>query len=239
MTRLAIAVASALCIAVVAAPAHAAKPESVRYRVTVEGKQTTKWKSSYTATQKCDQSSQGSGKETVRFSTTPLEMKATKLGPTLIMWGTLKGHAKVNRQGHIFSDPLPPECEGTDGRPGGTPQTPPKRDCGTKNENFSVGLRYVDDQVNPAGFAVAGSHGRADYRNCPVIGLSFPTLVENTSAGKQVLAKIEPKELLDPSVGKHIILADGKRNVNTVVAGSHTRWTSKIEWKVTLRRLKG
>ena len=241
MTRLKTLVPAAACIAVLAAPAAALAGAAPKYRVTVEGTQTTTWKDRYQAQGRCDSNGEGSGKETITFRTTPLTFKATKLGPTLIMWGTAQGHAKVNRNGHVDVDPTPPECEGTDGRPGGTPQVGPKPDCGVKRDGFLVGIRYenVLERGKPSGFSIAGSNGQAGYKNCPVAGTAFPNLLDFTTGGDQILAPIEVDELLDKSVGKHIIRGQGTRKQHVVTTASVTDYKTKIRWEITLRRVKG
>ena len=231
--RSAIALA-ALCAAAIPATADAGTPTR-KFRVEVEGVQTTKWKEHYTATRQCDQSANGSGKERVTFaSRRPTTIVARRYGKNFVLFGNGKigddevdVRAKIVRNGKIVSSPLPKECEGTGGS---GPSNIPK-DCGTRHHRWDVALGW-----SPAG----GGRGITDdsgllvpqrlFRNCPVIGPSVPDLITSNTSGREIRAAIPAGDLFSRKLRKHIVIGHGKR----VSKSATSDYTTTVRWTVSL-----
>lgn len=234
--RLAAAVLCAGALAPVAAadaaPASGLKKAS--FKVTVEGVQTTSWKTDHQGSGGCDGTLTGSGTEKVRFASRAVVVNATVIkglsAPVLAKRGTyveakptLRG--KVTRQGRLDAPPGP--CGGT----GGGTNIP--RDCGTKSfRGVGFPLAYAlavkpKDQLD-----IRPEFIDDPFKNCPSGGSSFPTLVR-TNEGRPMRTLLPRKELFDRSLGKIIVIARGKESETR---GEHT-YVTKIRWVITLVRL--
>ncbi len=229
---------AALCVAAVPATADAGTPTR-KFRVEVEGVQVTKWKEHYTATQQCDQSANGSGTERVTFaSRRPTTIVARRYGKNFVLFGNGKigddevdVRAKVKRHGNIVSSPLPKECEGTGGSgPGNVP-----KDCGTRRTPWDVSLGW-----SPAG---RGRGITLDsgvlvplrlFRNCPVIGPSFPEIITSSTSGSDIRAAIPAGDLFNRKLRKHIVIGRGKR----VSKSATSDYKTTIKWTVSLTAAK-
>jgi hypothetical protein len=234
--RLAAALLCAGALAPVAAAdaAPASGLKKATFKVTVEGVQTTSWKTDHPGGGGCDGAVTGSGTEKVRFASRPTVVNATVLkglsAPVLAKRGAyveakpaLRG--KVTRQGTLDAPPGP--CGGT----GGGTNIP--RDCGTKSfRGVGFPLAYAlavkpKDQLD-----VRPEFIDDPFKNCPSGGSSFPTLVR-TNEGRPIRALLPRKELFDRSLGKIIVIARGKESETQ---GEHT-YVTKIRWVVTFVRL--
>jgi hypothetical protein len=234
-TRIAVLAA---CLATCAAPAMAATNVAT-FRAEVKGTQTTTWSENHTPQSQCDQGVSGSGRERVTFaSTRPTTIVATRFGGHHILFGSadlasadIVTRATVSRQGSTTSTPLDIRCEGTGG--GGTPPAP---DCGARHGSLAVALAW-----SPAGregiMLEQGDLGSLlhAYTNCPVIGTAFPQLLDLTTAGDSVVARMPASALFDRSIGKHIVIATGRR----VSHSGDSTSTTTIRFTVSLTRVKG
>ena len=84
-TTTAIALAAALAAAAGPGTAHAAKPnanglKTAFFKVTVDGVQTTTWKTDHKGKGGCDQDAWGNGTEKVRFTSRPTTVRALDAG---------------------------------------------------------------------------------------------------------------------------------------------------------------
>lgn len=228
------------CLASCAAPALAA-PRVAVFRAEVKGVQTTTWTEHHTPLSRCDQGVTGSGREQVTFhSTRPQKIVATLFGGHHVIFGSadlasadIVTKATVSRQGETSATPLDPTCLGTGGGGG----VAPKHDCGTHHGSLAVGLGW-----SPAGryegiLLEQGDLGSLlnTYTNCPVIGTAFPQLLELTTAGSPIVARIPAAAVFDTSIGKHIVIATGRRVDHSGDSAS----TTSIRFTVSLTRVKG
>jgi hypothetical protein len=231
------------CLGSCAAPAMAAQhaPRVAVFRAEVKGVQTTTWTENHTPQSRCDQSVTGSGRERVVFhSTRPQKMIATLFGGHHVLFGSadlasadIVTRATVDRQGATSATPLAPTCLGAGGGGG----VPPKHDCGTHHGSLAVGLGW-----SPAGryegiLLEQGDLGSLlnTYTNCPVIGTAFPELLDLNTSGSPVVARMPVAALFDTTIGKHIVIATGRRVDHSGDSSS----TTNIRFTVSLTRVKG
>jgi hypothetical protein len=201
--------------------------------VTVDGVQRTTWATNHVGTGGCDGSAQGSGKETVRFTSPATKVNAMTMkglsapvlsNPRAYTGAVLKLHGKVARQGTMTS--APGECGGDGG-------APIQRDCGTKKfkgVKFPLDYRLGAKPKDQLDFRP--SFVDDPFKNCPSGGYSFPTLVR-TNEGDYMRTDLPREELFDKSLGKIIVIARGKE---TETSGEHTYETT-IRWVVTFERI--
>ena len=229
-----------LCLALVApvATAGAATNYEIKkasFKVTVDGVQRTTWQSNHVGTGGCDGSSQGSGKESVRFTSRSTKVNAMTMkglsAPVLSKPGAytdaiLKLRGKVVRQGTLTAEPGG-ECGGAGG--GSIP-----RDCGTKSfSGVKLPLAYRLAAKPKDQLEIRPSFIDDPFKNCPSGGYSFPTLV-NTKEGEHLRSDLPREELFDKSLGKIIVIARGKESET---AGEHTYVTTS-RWVITFERLR-
>ena len=233
------AAALTLCFAALApvAAADAATDYEIKkaaFNVTVEGVQRTTWAMSHVGSGGCDTSAQGSGKETVRFTSSATKVNAMTMkglsSPVLSKPGAyvdavVKLRGTAARQGTLTAEPGG-ECGGAGG--GSIP-----RDCGTKSFKglkFPLSYRLSAKPKDQLDF-------RPDFiddpfKNCPSGGYSFPTLVR-TNQGDYMRTELPREELFDKSLGKIIVIARGKE---TETSGENT-YVTTIRWVVTFERI--
>jgi hypothetical protein len=238
-TRIAVLAA---CLASFAAPAVAAPhtPQVAVFRAEVKGVQTTTWTEHHAPASRCDQAVTGSGREQVLFhSTRPQKIVATLFGGHHVLFGSAElasadivTRATVSRRGETSASPLDPTCLGAGG--GGIA---PTHDCGTHRGSLAVALGW-----SPAGryegiVLEQGDLGSLlnTYTNCPVIGTAFPQLLELTTTNAPVVARMPAKALFDTTIGKHIVIATGRR----VDRSGDSASTTSIRFTVSLTRVKG
>jgi hypothetical protein len=229
-----------LCLAALApvATADAATNYEIKkaaFNVTVEGVQRTTWATDHVGTGGCDGSAQGSGKETVRFTSRETRVNAMTMKglsapvlskPRAYTDAVLKLRGKVARQGTLTAEPGG-ECGGAGG--GSIP-----RDCGTKTfkgVTFPLSYRLAAKPKDQLDFRP----GFIDdvFKNCPSGGYSFPTLV-NTKEGEYMRTELPREELFDKSLGKIIVIARGKESETS---GEDT-YVTTIRWVVTFERIR-
>ncbi len=220
---------------VAAAPAHASGVKQATFNVSIKGVQTNTWKTDHTGTGNgCDGDVQGSGSETVRFSSNTVKVRAIVVdgqsAPLLTAAGKyvdpkLKLRGMVTRQGNIVAAEGP--CGGTGG--GSTP-----RDCGKRSfRGLALTLGYQLGGKAKDHLDLRPEHGNDPFRNCPSGGAAFPTLV-HSSEGAPMRAQLPRGELFDKRLGKIIVIARGSESETS---GEHTYRTS-TRWEVTFRRLR-
>ena len=117
-------------------------------------------------------------------------------------------------------------------RTGGSASPPPKPDCGTKRTQFDVELGWVPSApargiTIDTGLLVPPGQL---FSNCPVIGTTFPALLTDTSAQRQIVARIPAADLFNRAFGKHIVLGTGRFVSKTTESG----YTTQIHWSVSL-----
>jgi hypothetical protein len=233
--------AAAALTAACGATAQAAptiKIQNARFKIVVQGVQTTVWTHKHTKAFDCDTDSQGSGTEVVRFKTAPTivdVMQVDKYAPMLTVKNKYKGFyapAKITRRG-TYTTGNGKICSYGDGTGGGTPTPAP--DCGTKRSGFFFDLDYVsgqagklrierDSMVPPVG----------PFRNCPVGGVAWPDIMEFSSGSKFIGGKLPYSELFNKRHGQIGARAAGKDTTKTADDQSETT----IDWNVLLTRVK-
>jgi hypothetical protein len=242
-TTTAIALAAALTVAAGPGTAHAAKPnphgvKTAFFKVTVDGVQTTTWKTDHKGKGGCDQDAWGNGTEKVRFTSRPTTVRAMTLKglnapslttPRSIVDVELGLHGKVTRQGMQDSAPGG-QCGGMGG--GGIP-----RDCGSKSfRGVKLPLRYGLEKRLKDNLELRAQPIDDPFRNCPSGGHAFPTLV-GTREGAPMPAALPRSELFDRKLGKIIVIARGQES-ETVGENTYltkTRWVVTFERKVSRR----
>ena len=234
--------ALAVCLASCAAPAMAAShaPRVAAFRAEVEGVQTTTWTEHHTPLSRCDQQVTGSGREQVVFhSTRSQKMVATLFGGHHVVFGSadlasadIVTRATVNRRGETTASPLDPTCVGAGG--GGVA---PQRDCGARRGSLALSLGGSPARRYEGILLEQGDLGSMlhSYQNCPVIGTSFPQLLGLNTSGSPVLARMPAAALFDTAIGKHIVIATGRR----VDRSGDSASTTSIRFTVSLTRVKG
>jgi hypothetical protein len=243
MTRTSLrAAALTLCFAALApvAAADAATDYEIKkaaFKVTVEGVQRTTWATNHVGSGTgCDGSAHGSGKETVRFTSSATKVNAmTMTGlstpvltkPRAYTDPVAKLRGTIARQGTMTAEGVG-ECGG------GVDSGPISPDCGTKSfkgVKFPLSYRLSAKPKDQLDFRP----GFIDdpFKNCPSGGYAFPTLV-NTNAGEYMRTELPREELFDKSLGKIIVIARGKESQTS---GEDT-YVTTIRWVVTFERIR-
>lgn len=227
----------AAALAAAAGPADAKPNYGVKtafFKVTVDGVQTTTWKTDHKGKGGCDQDAWGNGTEKVRFTSRPTTVRAMTLKglrtpslttPRSIVDVKIGLHGKVTRQG--VQDGTPGgECGGMGG--GGI-----ARDCGAKSfRGVKLPLSYGLDKRLKDNLDLRAVPIDDPFANCPSGGSSFPTLV-GTNEGGPIRAELPKSELFDRKLGKIIVIARGQESET---AGEHT-YLTKTRWVVTFERM--
>jgi hypothetical protein len=174
----------------------------------------------------------GSGKETATFRTPrSSRMQVQRIGKDLVVIGGRHGSevavtGRTTRAADLEYTPLDPRCHGT----GGGEIAPP--DCGTKRASFRVAFAW--NVSGRPGIVIRDAGGSDPFTNCPVLGTAFPELQDLDTNLQPIVARIPAGDLFDRSIGKHIVIARGKRAVDN--AGDV--WTTKLRFEVTLTRAR-
>ena len=230
-------------LAAAAPVAHAAKTPKITakytYKVELVGKQTTTWSLNHVGAgpAACDMNQTGSGKEVVRFSSRPTVMYTfdglsqpyffQKRGSQV---GALKMPLRgtINRQGSVFTQPLPP---GTDNCPDGVGGAPPTPDCGTRKLRGLVvepEYEYKKDRI-----VLEQSDAAKDpFKHCPAGGSSWPYLLPYDTANRSIGQELPYKDLFEQ--GKNIIIATGVHKNTT----GDLKWTTRLRWELSFRRIR-
>ena len=234
----AISLAAALAAAAGPATADAAKPragmKTAFFKVTVDGVQTTTWKTDHKGSGGCDQAAWGNGTEKVRFTSRPTTVRAVTLKglnapllttPKSIVDVKLGLRGRVTRQGVMDGEPGG-QCGGAGG--GSIP-----RDCGAKSfRGVKLPLAYQLGTRGKDHLALRAVPIQDPFLNCPSGGSAFPTLV-GTREGAPMPAALPRSELFDRKLGKIIVIARGQESET---AGEHT-YLTKVRWVVTFERV--
>ena len=72
-------------------------------------------------------------------------------------------------------------------------------------------------------------------QSCPVIGTSFPQLLDLNTSDSPVVARMPAAALFDTTIGEHIVIATGRR----VDRSGDSVSTTSIGFTVSLTRVKG
>jgi hypothetical protein len=222
---------------VAAAPAAEAKPgfgfKSAKFRIAVDGVQTTAWKTDHPiGTAACDVGYKGEGTEVVRFASKPLTVTATsygvgeprfqagkKFGAVLEMPG------KVTRRSDfkLWGNP----CTDGDGRGGKAPVPP---DCGQRKVTVDGEVKFVGGRLlvdRPASDFLP----LPPYRNCHVEGTAFPELLWR--GGKNAVGKpLSARKLFAGRKARAITV--GRRDVYQDAEDWHE---TTLKYTVTLTRI--
>jgi hypothetical protein len=231
-----------------AAPAAAATTRldtrEAKFKVSVEGVQTTTWTANHEPQFRCDRPFTGSGKETVNFkSKRAVVIRAFQLGngtPMLLNrsrrgLATLPTKGWVNRNGSTSSPPVEPDCAVGDGDGDGT-YTPPAPDCGRKSFG-ALDLELMYDPLKRGRLTLSGNGPRDPqlFKQCPVHGTSWPSILSSDDRKRTAGEELPYKDLFDKRQGKTILIGRGTQRQSVYGITS----TSKIRWELTLRRLRG
>jgi hypothetical protein len=229
-----------------AAPAASAtgqlQTREAKFRVSVKGVQTTTWTANHQPQFRCDRPFTGSGKETVSFkSKRAVIVRAFQLGngtPMLLNrsrrdQASLPTKGWVRRNGQTNSPPVDPNCAVGDGD--GT-YVPPAPDCGRKNFG-SLDLQLMYDPLKRGRLTLSGSGPRDPqlFKQCPVHGASWPDILSSDDRKRTAGEELPYKDLFDKKQGKTILIGRGTQRQSVYGITS----TSKIQWELTLRRLRG
>jgi hypothetical protein len=237
-------IAAMLCCLALVSPASATllkgQSRDAYFKVTVKGVQTTNWTENHQPQFKCDYTSTGSGKEKVVFkSRKAVVIRAFQFmgkGPVLFVRG--KGQADlptrgyVERQGTRALAPASPECAVGDGDGS---YTPPKPDCGRKTIS-SLPLRLAYDALNKNRITLSTytSPKAPVFQQCPLSGIGWSTILSSDDHKRTAGQSLPVKDLYDRRQGKMIVLGKGAAVTNS----GGTAATTKINWELTLTRLK-
>jgi hypothetical protein len=108
--------------------------------------------------------------------------------------------------------------------------TPEPPDCGTKRLRGSIEIGF--DTRAPARIVISEVDASSPFRNCPVAGEQFPTLMPYDTRGRRVGERIPTRELF--AYGKHIAIARGTNRVRIPETSADT----DITWTVTFTRAR-
>jgi hypothetical protein len=234
-----IAVAAALLSVGVAAPADAAfKVRNGTFKVEIEGVQTNSWTHSHTKKFDCDSNSKGSGTEVIRFKSKPKKLRAIQVGAGSPFLMKAKGErddmidltSKVTRRGERTHWGAK-VCSYGDGTGG---QQPPAKDCGTKRlDGLSVEVDYSRQRRGFMYLEQTLAVPLVGFKNCPSAGISWPSLLERDSKGREIGRKLPFNSLFTHK--KNIIRGAGREVRND----GETQSTTTIEWTISLTRVGG
>jgi len=238
----------ALCLAVAVAIAFAGKADAAtsgngfqvaKFKIEIEGTQTSTWHHTREAADECDTSDHSFGREKVTFHTTkPIYVDATHMpgefNPQMFSTGQLGilATAKVQRS---FTPVITGPAKTCEENGGGAEVTKP--DCGTRNvKKWTLELQYAREKKNA--LLLSGSGDGDPYVNCPGDGVAgFPWLLVEGSGhqGKYIYAEVTQDELFDPKFQKWIAIGHGSAK------DSGSTWWSKTEitYSISFTRLRG
>jgi len=246
-----VALALALCAAVAATAALAGPAGATTYsngyqlskfKVEVEGVQTTILKHTHEPADPCDISDFSSGRERVVFKSKPIVIMASHFkgqdNPDFFAGRRLGIPTKATiERSYTPAIGMPPASAGCEDNGGGV-ENITQPDCGRKTVNpYLVKLEYTKgDTREDKLLLTTGGTVPDPYKFCPNAGNGgFPYLVVLDSKGGFIGADLSQDELFDPKFQKWISLADG---VDKEVGNDY--WTqTKIQWSVSFTRLKG
>lgn len=139
---------------------------------------------------------------------------------------------KLNRQGSL-STTTTGSFENCPGDGDGNGEQPPPPDCGERAVNrYTVALSYDDGRDGKLGVEAGGGEVDPDsstYQNCPILGTyTYPVFLLAKS-------RLREREIFSREFEK--IIVRGKGNDLTILSGGEE--LVFVEWKVTLRRLRG
>jgi hypothetical protein len=211
-------IAAALaCSAAAAGPAQAANPanpfdyKSAKFKVEVEGVQTTAWTHAHTKQFACDSNSKGEGTEVVRFASRPKVVQLFQIGNTTPLFrngrridAAIDLLSTITRRGTL-SDWGADVCSHGNGTGG---ETPPPPDCGTKRSKLYTDLRYSSAKKDFITLEQSLVVPLGPFRNCPVGGLAWPSFLDRTNRGE--VGRRLPARALFGASRKHIVIATGR-----------------------------
>lgn len=215
------------------------------FLVSVEGVQTNVWQEDKDPLFECDVASKGSGSERVRFTAPARRMRISAFGQKRAdsaIFAPLPVRATVTRKGKREQTPasaIPEHCLADGGD--GVVQAPPKPDCGTKRSSgLKLSLVALDGELTLDRTSTETTPPDP-FKNCTWSGRVWPSLLTTTGGGKQISTEFSPKWVFNPKFNRRtgawsklIMIARGSRS-----GGSFgTRYTTKIRWTVTLKRLR-
>jgi hypothetical protein len=216
-TTLTTLAALAAC-AFVAAPAQAANPanpfdyKSAKFKVEVEGVQTTAWTHSHTKQFACDSNSKGEGTEVVRFASKPKVVQLFQIGNTTPLFrngrkidAAIDLLSRITRRG-TWSDWGADICSHGNGTGG---ETPPPPDCGTKRSKLYTDLRFSSAKKDFITLEQSLVLPLGPFRNCPVAGLSWPSFLDRTDKGE--VGRRLPVRTLFGRNRKHIVVVTARK----------------------------
>jgi hypothetical protein len=229
------AVAALAAAAVPASAAAAAQIPTRTFDVSIKGEQTTTFSSSHSSFGQCDPASHATGSERITFHSYGANtIVAKRVRRDIVVFGTGKPgtddidvHGRIERKSKTYTAPLDPRCLGT----GGNTTPPPAPDCGVRHSNFSIGIAWWPD-ARTGGIILSQSLfvPLPLFKNCPVTGIAFPNVLTAATGGHQIVARIPARDLFNPDLREHIVLARGQ----FVSSGSDGGYTSRIRWAITL-----
>jgi hypothetical protein len=231
------ALAGALSLLALApAGAQAARGlETQRFMVSVKGVQTTAWSYDVPSVALCNPGGTGEGTEVMRFSTSrPKVIEAVRFSRSLVQFGVgptagvIGARVQVTRRRQQVDDPMDPSCRGTGGEEILAP------DCGTKRGVLDLRLSY-EGFGRPRGVKLRNSHTATPdmFEACSMNGVTFPTLLDQTTNGGGIASDWPLREIYDRRIGKTIVIGRGRK----VVEDATSRQETTIRWEVTFRRL--
>jgi hypothetical protein len=206
---------------------------SGKFKVELEGVQRTTWESHHTQQFECDSSSDGTGRETVRFRSKPAVVAVAAIGastPIILQnrkTAILDLRSKITRQGDL-NDYGGKICSYGDG----TDATPPAPDCGTKSSTLYAELAYDSQRRGFIGLEQSLAVPLGPFLNCPVDGTAWPTLLDRNIATSRMIGQRLPVRGLFKH-GKNIVIARGREVVST----GETTSTTTIRWTLSLTRI--
>jgi hypothetical protein len=232
--------AAAIAAAIVAPTAGAAATPKITakytYLVSVKGTQKTTWTYDHVGQGTCDANQNGSGAQTVKFRSATVKMHTFDGLSQPFFFTKARGAAgelqlalrgTVNRQGSITTGaPTTDNCADGVGGPVAGP------DCGTKAfKRLMVKPKYefkkdriVLEQGDASGFDL--------FQRCPNGGDPWPYLLKEDTNGRSVGQNLPYDDLF--KYGKNILIA----NATYAHADGESKWTTKIHWELTFKRIK-
>jgi hypothetical protein len=212
------------------------------FKVSVEGVQTTKWVVDKDAESQCDSSQTGSGSERITFaSTRKIKTRAFQLNGGPVYWVTgvsdpavLPTRGWVRRSGQLTTTPPGVGCEVGDG--GGGDYEPPAPDCGRKRIK-SLRLRLMFDPLKRERITLSRNDNRRapEFKNCVMLGEGWPDILSKDDKKRTAGQHLPYDDLFDRRHGKMLVFGRGKVTSNS---GGYF-YVTKIEWTLTLERIRG
>ncbi|HEY1274791.1 MAG TPA: hypothetical protein VGF25_07765 [Thermoleophilaceae bacterium] len=240
--RVTLGCAAALAAVMATAGPAAAAPRMYDYELEIRGAQTNKWSKAHANQGGCDVAFDGSGRETVKFSSKPLRVKLLRGaggggGPFMILppdpakRSYLPLRATVKRSGSITSTPGE-ICSWGDGTGQTTPPDPP--DCGTKRaRGIAVDLRFLTTPKNML-YMTQGETPADPFKNCPNGSDAFPHLLHYNTQFRPIGHRFDRRDLgLLFAQGKFELIARGTRTIDT----DESSETTSIWWAASFKRI--